>query len=71
MKSETCFQLGLEFTLRQFDDARGLARLASLTPDFLPRLFALGEGLVAPVACNGRGIGLTTAAAWLTRPPPW
>jgi glycine/D-amino acid oxidase-like deaminating enzyme len=46
---------------------------ASITPDFLPRLFALGPGLIAPVACNGRGIGLTTAlgaalAAWLRAP---
>lgn len=46
---------------------------ASITPDFLPRLFALGPGLTAPVACNGRGIGLTTAlgralASWLLAP---
>jgi glycine/D-amino acid oxidase-like deaminating enzyme len=46
---------------------------ASVTPDFLPRLFELGPGLIAPVACNGRGIGLTTAlgralAAWLLAP---
>lgn len=46
---------------------------ASVTPDFLPRLFALGAGLTAVVACNGRGIGLATAlgralAAWLLAP---
>jgi glycine/D-amino acid oxidase-like deaminating enzyme len=35
--------------------------VASVTPDFLPRLFTLGDGLIAPVACNGRGIGLATA----------
>jgi glycine/D-amino acid oxidase-like deaminating enzyme len=35
--------------------------VASVMPDFLPRLFALGDGLIAPVACNGRGIGLATA----------
>jgi len=46
---------------------------ASVTPDLLPRLFELGPGLIAPVACNGRGIGLTTAlgrvlADWLLAP---
>ncbi|MGF1627461.1 MAG: NAD(P)/FAD-dependent oxidoreductase [Alphaproteobacteria bacterium] len=29
---------------------------ASLTGDFLPRLFRLGPGALAPVACNGRGL---------------
>ncbi|MEQ9664413.1 MAG: FAD-binding oxidoreductase [Phycisphaerales bacterium] len=34
---------------------------ASLTGDFLPRLFEPEPGWLAPVTCNGRGIVLTTA----------
>ncbi|MEM7442641.1 MAG: FAD-dependent oxidoreductase [Pseudomonadota bacterium] len=34
---------------------------ATLTGDFLPRLFQPAEGWLAPIACNGRGIVLTTA----------
>ena len=30
------------------------------TGDFLPRLWDLGGGMFAPVACNGRGVALTT-----------
>jgi glycine/D-amino acid oxidase-like deaminating enzyme len=30
--------------------------IAALTGDFLPRIFAIGPGLFAPVACNGRGL---------------
>lgn len=42
---------------------------AAVLPDFLPRVMELGPGLVAPFACNGRGIAMTTAigpelAAW-------
>jgi len=33
---------------------------ASLTGDFVPRLFEPVEGWLAPIACNGRGIALTT-----------
>ncbi len=35
--------------------------MASVMPDFLPRLVELAPGLVAGFACNGRGIALTTA----------
>jgi glycine/D-amino acid oxidase-like deaminating enzyme len=34
---------------------------ASLTRDFLPRLFAIAPGWLCPVTCNGRGIALSTA----------
>jgi glycine/D-amino acid oxidase-like deaminating enzyme len=30
------------------------------TGDFLPKLFELGPGLLAPIGCNGRGVALTT-----------
>ncbi len=30
------------------------------TGDFLPRLWDLGDGMFAPLACNGRGVALTT-----------
>jgi glycine/D-amino acid oxidase-like deaminating enzyme len=36
---------------------------ASLTGDFLPRLFELGPDWLAPIACNGRGIVLTGLVA--------
>jgi glycine/D-amino acid oxidase-like deaminating enzyme len=36
--------------------------LAAVTPDFLPKLYGLGDGLLAATACNGRGIALSTAA---------
>ncbi|MBI1171062.1 FAD-dependent oxidoreductase [bacterium] len=35
--------------------------LASVMPDFLPRVVELGPNLIAGFACNGRGIALTTA----------
>lgn len=35
--------------------------MASVMPDFLPRVMALAPGLIAGFACNGRGITLTTA----------
>ena len=43
--------------------------MATVMPDFLPRLVELAPGLVAGFACNGRGIALSTAmgrelAAW-------
>ncbi len=43
---------------------------ASLTPDFLPRLFEPATGWVVPITCNGRGVALSTAlgarvGAWL------
>ncbi len=31
------------------------------TGDFLPRVWDLGHGLLAPIGCNGRGVALTTA----------
>ncbi|NPD68675.1 FAD-binding oxidoreductase (plasmid) [Lichenicola cladoniae] len=31
------------------------------TGDFLPRLWDLGDGMYAPIGCNGRGVALTTA----------
>lgn len=34
---------------------------ASLTGDFVPRLFEVAPGWLAPIACNGRGIALSTA----------
>jgi glycine/D-amino acid oxidase-like deaminating enzyme len=45
--------------------------LASVMPDYLPRVVELGPNLIAGFACNGRGIALTTAmgrelAAWAT-----
>ena len=33
---------------------------AALTGDFVPRLFEPAPGWLAPIACNGRGIALTT-----------
>ncbi len=35
--------------------------MASVMPDFLPRLVELGPGLIAGFACNGRGIAMSTA----------
>ena len=35
--------------------------LASVMPDFLPRLVELGPDLIAGFACNGRGIAMSTA----------
>jgi glycine/D-amino acid oxidase-like deaminating enzyme len=48
--------------------------MASVMPDFLPRLVELAPGLVAGFACNGRGIALSTAmgrelAAWALGKP--
>lgn len=35
--------------------------VASVLPDFLPRLMALAPGVMAGFACNGRGIAMSTA----------
>lgn len=35
--------------------------LASVMPDYLPRLVRLAPGLIAGFACNGRGIAMSTA----------
>ena len=35
--------------------------VAAVMPDFLPHLIDLGPGLLAGIACNGRGIAMTTA----------
>lgn len=35
--------------------------IASVMPDYLPRLVELGPNLIAGFACNGRGIALSTA----------
>jgi glycine/D-amino acid oxidase-like deaminating enzyme len=35
--------------------------VAALTPHFLPRLIEVAPGVIAPLACNGRGLCLTTA----------
>jgi len=48
--------------------------MAAVEPDFLPHLVDLGPGLLAAIACNGRGIALTTAlgreiAAWASGRP--
>jgi glycine/D-amino acid oxidase-like deaminating enzyme len=48
--------------------------LASVMPDFLPRVVELAPNLIAGFACNGRGIALTTAmgrelAAWAAGQP--
>ncbi len=34
---------------------------ASLTRDFLPRLYAVAPNWLAPITCNGRGVALSTA----------
>lgn len=34
---------------------------ASLTPDFLPRIFEVGPDWIVPFTCNGRGLALSTA----------
>jgi glycine/D-amino acid oxidase-like deaminating enzyme len=44
--------------------------VVAVTPDFLPRAFAVQPGLTALIGCNGRGIAMTTslgraAARWL------
>jgi glycine/D-amino acid oxidase-like deaminating enzyme len=33
--------------------------VAAMTPDFLPRLYQMGEGWFGGVGCNGRGIAMT------------
>ena len=33
---------------------------AAVLPDFLPRLIDIAPGLIAGIACNGRGIAMTT-----------
>ena len=48
--------------------------MAAVMPDFLPHLMEPAPGLIVPVACNGRGIAMTTAlgpglAAWATGAP--
>jgi glycine/D-amino acid oxidase-like deaminating enzyme len=35
--------------------------VARLTPDLLPRLYEPEPGVIAPIACNGRGLCMTTA----------
>ena len=30
-----------------------------MTPDFLPRLYQMGEGWFGGIGCNGRGIAMT------------
>ena len=35
--------------------------MAAVMPDFLPHLLAPAPGLIAGIACNGRGIAMTTA----------
>lgn len=35
--------------------------VARLTPDLLPRLYETEPGVIAPIACNGRGLCMTTA----------
>ncbi|GAB1361504.1 hypothetical protein MASR1M32_07400 [Rhodobacter sp.] len=35
--------------------------VAAVTPDFLPRVIEPAPGLLAALACNGRGIAMTTA----------
>lgn len=49
--------------------------IAAVMPSFLPRLITPAEGLIAGIACNGRGIAMTTAmgrelAQWATGTPP-
>ena len=34
----------------------------AITKDHLPRIFDLGEGVLAPIGCNGRGIAMSTVA---------
>jgi glycine/D-amino acid oxidase-like deaminating enzyme len=48
--------------------------LAAVSPDFLPRVIEPAPGLIAGLACNGRGIAMTTAmgrelADWATGRP--
>ncbi len=35
--------------------------VVAATGDFLPRIWSLAPGLLAPIGCNGRGVALTTA----------
>jgi glycine/D-amino acid oxidase-like deaminating enzyme len=35
--------------------------VARLTPDLLPRIYEPAPGVIAPIACNGRGLCMTTA----------
>jgi len=41
--------------------AHAWSGMAAVMPDFLPHLVSLGPGLIAGLACNGRGIAMTTA----------
>lgn len=48
--------------------------MAAVMPNFLPRLITPAKGLIAGIACNGRGIAMTTAmgrelAQWATGTP--
>ena len=48
--------------------------IAAVMPSFLPRLITPAPGLIAGIACNGRGIAMTTAmgrelALWATGTP--
>lgn len=49
--------------------------MAAVMPSFLPRLITAAPNLIAGIACNGRGIAMTTAmgrelAQWATGTPP-
>ncbi|MDZ4395407.1 FAD-dependent oxidoreductase [Cypionkella sp.] len=49
--------------------------IAAVMPSFLPRLISPAPNLIAGIACNGRGIAMTTAmgrelAQWATGTPP-
>jgi glycine/D-amino acid oxidase-like deaminating enzyme len=49
--------------------SHGWSGMASVMPDYLPRLIQLAPGMMAGFACNGRGIAMSTAmgrelAAW-------
>ncbi|MDZ4310695.1 MAG: FAD-dependent oxidoreductase [Cypionkella sp.] len=49
--------------------------IAAVMPSFLPRLITPAQGLIAGIACNGRGIAMTTAmgrelALWALGTPP-
>lgn len=64
--------------LLEIDDLPPLAYawsgVAAVMPDFLPHLFVLGPGFLGGIACNGRGIAMTTQlgtvlADWATGTP--
>jgi glycine/D-amino acid oxidase-like deaminating enzyme len=47
--------------LPELEPAYAWNGVVAATGDFLPRLWSLGPGLIAPIGCNGRGVALTTA----------